>query len=300
MKKMNLFLIILFILIFGQNCSVNSFKINETLETLETKSNTNVDNGQSETDQTNGIPKEPSPSTEPSTNNGNTPTPIPATQPPSSSPSPSSNSFVSVHNAILNQVKGFKNQCNPNGSSTDIFTCGGIAKDSSSGNQWIYSEKEFKVYIPKGTRLGGMKLFLPQKVRTAVVVSLDKPPVRTAPLTLDEYRFSDSGTGWIAGSISESETYRNNEDDSGVGFEKLLRGEEVILIHPGGGIMQVTPSLRRQSAGASPLEQGHWVYIRVINQEDYLYNPQYGFDIDASIYRSWYNTARFDQFGDPL
>lgn len=233
------------------------------------------------------------------------PNPSPSPAPiPNPTPSPNPNpvgsypQFTSVHNASLNPVKGFKNQCHPNTSSSQTFTCGGMAKDTDSGNQWIYQQKEFKIYIPKGTLVGGMKLFLPQKVRTAVVVSADKPPLRTTPLSLDEYRF-DSTTGWIAGTISESEAYRNNEDDSGVGFEKLLRGQELVLVHPGGGVMQVTPTIRRQSVGSVPLEQGHWIYIRVITQEDSLYNPQYVFDIDTNIYTSWFSSAQFDSYGDP-
>ena len=235
----------------------------------------------------------------PNPNPISTPTPSPSPSPgPTPSPSGSYPQFISVHNASLNPVKGFKNQCNPNTNNSQTLTCGGIAKDIDSGNQWIYQQKEFKIYIPKGTLVGGMKIFLPQKIRTAVVVSADKPPVRTTPLSLDEYRF-DSTTGWIAGSISESAAYSNNEDDSGVGFEKLLQGEELILVHPGGGVMQVTPTIRRQRIGSVPLEQGHWLYIRVITQEDSLYNPQYVFDINASTYTQWYSNAQFDQYGDP-
>lgn len=259
------------------------------------------------------------------------PTPPPTWNP--SAPSGNSSGFSSVHQLPKKIFKpdytlyepsfvGYKNQFNPNHPATgcalgvsqyssqcsspgssNVFSISSEIVNGTYGytQHGTYSEKQFKIFIPPGAFYGSGILYLPQRTRVALVAKLQSPPSRTSPLTMDEYRFNPdlNSSSWVLGSIAESDSYKLNHVDTGEGFEKLIRGEEFIIIHHGGGVMPLFPILRRDIS-KSALDKGYWIYIRILNSENDPVSPSFRYEVNPTTYQNWYNSATFGQDGDPI
>lgn len=175
----------------------------------------------------------------------------------------------------------------------------------------IQNMKEFKVYFPKGAFFAGASGYLPQKTRFSVVLKMGQPPSRVAPLSQDEYRFDETKGSYQCGSIDNSAncpyvgftnigTISTNAYFSGAtgeGFEKLLQGQEIIVGHQGGGSTALVPTLRRSAN--SPLEQGVWIYGRILDAEAIPQAPSYIYSVVADPYTNWLQGAVYQQDGDP-
>lgn len=135
----------------------------------------------------------------------------------------------------------------------------------------------FKVYVPAGTTRFVFSGYLPQGYDAAVVVKASSGPTRTSPLTDAEYA-----------------NYRSTQDVYGV-FSKLQAGEEVVLVHNGGGSF----SLAGNNTLPSPLSTGVWLYFRQINGT-YVDTPRATYEIDLPTYIAGYNSTTFGGDGDPV
>lgn len=219
---------------------------------------------------------------------------IPPTQPvPPTDPTNIESQFVSMHQTSQTLVRsqggetvtnvGFKNQFAPSGTpgctmgiaalrSECVFVSEGLSF-SLSGTQY---EKQFKVYVPVGTTSFIFSSYLPQSMEAAVAVRMTSAPRRTSPLDSTEYA-----------------QYQSGADYSNV-FDRLTAGEEVILVHSGGGGF----SLAGNNRFSAPLTRGVWLYFRLING-DYVDTPRASYEIDLQRYISGYHQTIFGNNGDP-
>lgn len=201
-------------------------------------------------------------------------------------------SFVYTEPAL-----GFKNQYPPSGAAGCSIgypeyrnecqnVSGGLGFTVGEG----YSQmREMRVFIPAGTTFFGLAGYLPQAARYAVAVKLGGPPARTNPLSLAEYAVAKSS--------------QNKEQD----FNRLLQGEERVIVHDGGGSISLSGIAR---LSASPLPQGVWLYVRVISEDTPASYDGYStssihslggiYEVDREIYRREFNKISFSAAGDPL
>jgi len=137
---------------------------------------------------------------------------------------------------------------------------------------------QFKVYVPAGTTFFGVSGYLPQSVQYAVAARLGRPPVRTAPLSPDEYQAAKSA--------------QSRDTD----FARLQAGEERLFVHDGGGSISLSGIAR---LSASPFPIGQWLYVRVLNG-DYIYDLGALYEVDLGLYRAGYDATAFGADGDPV
>ncbi len=189
------------------------------------------------------------------------------------------------------QLFGFKDQFDPTGTGTTagVTACligypefrnkcqtvnGGFAFtiDGYSSNQ------EFKVYVPAGTKFFGVSGYMPQSVQYGVAVKLGSPPARTEFLTEAEYQAAKSG--------------QNRFQD----FQRLVNGEERIIVHDGGGAISLSGIARL----ATPFPTGQWMYFRVLTANTSIAGLGAIYEVDLDQYRAGYNSLAFGANGDPL
>lgn len=180
-------------------------------------------------------------------------------------------------------LQGFQLQYEPRG----VTGCGvGISSLSSQcliGNGLSafvpgYSGyREIKAYIPAGTLTFAVSGFIAQGLQFAVAARIGQPPSRSQGVPSGEYE--------------QLKTQSPN-----LAFNKLLAGQEVVLVHDGGGsiILSGNGVLQRW-----PTVKGAWLYMRVLNGDE-LYNFQYQNKIDGDEYTDWYSgfltSGGFDSF----
>jgi hypothetical protein len=189
------------------------------------------------------------------------------------------------------QLFGFKDQFDPTGTGTTagVTACligypefrnkcqtvnGGFAFtiDGYSSNQ------EFKVYVPAGTKFFGVSGYMPQSVQYGVAVKLGSPPARTEFLTEAEYQAAKSG--------------QNRFQD----FQRLVNGEERIIVHDGGGAISLSGIARL----TTPFSTGQWMYFRVLTANTSIAGLGAIYEVDLNQYRTAYNSLAFGTNGDPL
>lgn len=210
---------------------------------------------------------------------------------------PSSNSsggslanFFSLHQGTLTYpdqapLVGFKNQNAVTGYTGCLIgypeyrsLCPSVTGGFSLSFPGYTYNHEYKIFIPAGTKFFSLTGNHPQTVQYAVAVRLDQPPQRSTELSSTEYEMV-KGT-----------------QDIEAAFGKILNGEELLLVHSGGGNMTMSGVLRMSS---NPLAQGHWLYIRVLNGDGvYLLGAVY--EVDKEKYRQGFNSLQFNSAGDPL
>ncbi len=224
-------------------------------------------------------------------------TPLPANPTPpnpnTTDPSNIESQFVSLHQTPQTLVRsqsgetvtnvGFKNQFAPSGTpgctmgiaslrSECVFVSDGLSF-SLAGTQNI---KQFKVFVPVGTKSFIFSSYLPQSMEAAVAVRMSSAPGRNTPLDSAEYS-----------------QYRSTANYSNV-FDRLTTGQEVILVHSGGGGF----SLAGNNSFPAPLSRGVWLYFRLING-DYVDTPRATYEIDLQKYMNGYSQTIFGNDGDP-
>lgn len=193
--------------------------------------------------------------------------------------------FVDGSGQLVQQTvtyTGFKDQFAPTGTTGCTMGISALRSECTlvtgglsfglPGSQQI---KEFKLYVPAGTKRFVFGGYLPQNYEAAVVVRASRAPDRVNPLTEAEYaNFRNQGVFNI--------------------FERIVAGEELTLVHAGGGGF----SLAGNNTLVQPLEVGVWLYFRLVNGE-YVDTPRATYEIDLPIYIAGYNNIVFGGDGDP-
>lgn len=143
------------------------------------------------------------------------------------------------------------------------------------------SYTQYKFYFPAGQTELGMFSAMPQDAKYAVAVRLGVPPNRTTPLSDDEYAAAKQNM------------------DINTAFNRLLAGQEIIMVHDGGGTINPTGNGRYTT---NPTLKGYWVYVRVLNNT-FVTNLSGATGLDLEMYTTWYNSMiasdGFNSTGDP-
>ena len=141
--------------------------------------------------------------------------------------------------------------------------------------------KQYKFYFPAGSISAGLFAAMPQSTQYATVARMGTPPTRATPLTSAEYQD------------------RKSRMDLNIDFNRLLAGQEVIMVHDGSGNINPTGNGRFET---HPMLKGYWVYVRVLNN-DYVTNLSGATGLDLDIYTDWYKgmiaSNGFKSDGDP-
>jgi hypothetical protein len=193
--------------------------------------------------------------------------------------------FVDGSGQLVQQTltyTGFKDQFAPTGTTGCTMgvsalrnECTLVTGGLSFGLPGAQQIKEFRLFVPAGTKRFVFGGYLPQNYEAAVVVRASRAPDRVNPLTEAEYaNFRNQGVFNI--------------------FERIAAGEELTLVHAGGGGF----SLAGNNTLAQPLEVGVWLYFRLINGE-YVDTPRATYEIDLPMYIAGYNNIAFGGDGDP-
>lgn len=136
--------------------------------------------------------------------------------------------------------------------------------------------KEFKVYVPAGTTFYSVSGNFPQNTRYAVAAKLGAPPIKT---TLSDAEYESIRT--------------SNSPDP---IERLLAGEEVVVVHNYGGNLSLSGVGR---LSGRPVSQGQWLFFRVISGES-VYSLGLVNEVDLSIYANSFSKTSFGPDGDPI
>lgn len=120
-----------------------------------------------------------------------------------------------------------------------------------SGFSWRATDEttnitQFKIYIPAGTKFSTTGGYLPQQTQYAIVTRINETPLRKEGLSQNEY-FS----------------YHGVPSDPNTMFDRMMRGDEVISVHDGGGAKSLSGVIRL----STPLKNGLWIYGRVLSRK---------------------------------
>ncbi len=200
--------------------------------------------------------------------------------------------FVSIHQSVLRIALppaagtfnytfdtkiGFKQQYAPDGASgcaigyatgSCAFRGGGsLGLPEFTGYQLQY--KEFKIYIPAGTRSFLFSGYAPQRSQSAFVLRYGSAPVREAALSSTEYRNAQS----------------NERIDTS--FARLVseRSSDHLVVHDGGGTLRFVGGQLDANRGSTG--EGNWLYVRQLSGSP-LYDIQGGLDVDMAKYAAGY------------
>lgn len=179
---------------------------------------------------------------------------------------------------------GFKNQYAPTGTSgcsigyaefraDCAFPAGGSLSLSDQYVGYKMDKMKFKIYIPAGTKTLMFTAYLPQYSKSAYSVRFGAAPAKT--------------------SITEAEYIHYQATEKiDTSFPRLMNGEELVVVHDGGGTVRFT-------AGQVPaIAKGGWLYFQQL-QGTFPYDIQGGMDIDMAKYKEAYNSISWDSNGDP-
>ena len=179
---------------------------------------------------------------------------------------------------------GFENQFAPFGVSGCLIgypefrdRCQNVSGGFSFAFDGYTNYQEFKVYVPAGTTFFGVSGYMPQSVQYGVAVKLGSPPARTTPLTEAEYQAAKAA--------------QNRTKD----FDKLLAGEERIIVHDGGGAISLSGIARL----SPPLATGQWLYFRVLTGNTSIAGLGAIYEVNRDQYRNAYESLDFGTDGDP-
>lgn len=194
---------------------------------------------------------------------------------------------------------GYKNQYNP---ADQIAGCAlGVLKNNICAFPWNsdssvalnFTEnmigynvpKSFRFYASSGLNDVRMSGYAPQRTAFAFALRRDQPPTRTQPVSATEYV-----------------SFQQNEriDTS---YDRLAKGEEIIVVHDGGGTVRF---LSGQSVGV-----GGWIFVKQLDLADSvsmlgmnfgqnLYDIQLGLVADKNDFMSQYLNMQWGADGDPL
>lgn len=214
--------------------------------------------------------------------------------------------FVSIHQSVLRIALppaagtynytfdtriGFRQQYAPDGASgcaigyatgTCAFRGGGsLGLPEFTGYQLQY--KEFKIYIPAGTRSFLFSGYAPQRSQSAFVLRYGSAPAREAALSSAEYRNAQSS---------------ERIDTS---FARLVseRSSDHFVVHDGGGTLRFVGGQLDANRGSTG--EGNWLYVRQLSGSP-LYDIQGGLDVDMAQYAAGYAkiTWTTSTYPDPI
>ena len=172
---------------------------------------------------------------------------------------------------------GFQQQYAPTGvtgcaigfsSSGCAFPGGGsLALPEFTNYQLQY--KEFKIYIPAGTRSFLFSGYAPQRTESAFALRYGSAPVREAALSAAEY----------------ASTQASEHIDTT--FSRLVNepGADHLVVHDGGGTVRFVGGQLDASKGST--SQGNWLYVRQVSGSP-LYDVQGAIDVDMDKYAAGY------------
>ncbi len=200
--------------------------------------------------------------------------------------------FVSLHQSPLrialppaagsydytfNTKIGFKQQYAPEGitgcaigysTGGCAFPGGGsLALPEFTGYQLQY--KEFKIYIPAGSRSFMFSGYAPQATESAFALRYGSAPVREAALGAAEYQ-----------------TVKSTEQIDTT-FSRLVNepAADHLVVHDGGGTVRFVGGQLDASKGST--SQGNWLYVRQLSGTP-LYDIQGAIDVDLAKYAAGY------------
>jgi len=144
---------------------------------------------------------------------------------------------------------------------------GSLALPEFTGYQLQY--KEFKIYIPAGTRSFMFSGYAPQRTESAFALRYGSAPVREGALSAAEYA-----------NVQATEHIDTT-------FSRLVNepAADHLVVHDGGGTVRFVGGQFDASKGST--SQGNWLYIRQINGSP-LYDVQGAIDVDMARYAAGY------------
>ncbi len=181
------------------------------------------------------------------------------------------------YNYTFDTKVGFKQQYAPQGATGCAigyatggcaFPGGGsLALPEFTGYQLQY--KEFKIFIPAGTRSFMFSGYAPQRTQSAFALRYGSAPAREAALSGAEYQKAQSG---------------ERIDSS---FSRLVneRGTDQFVVHDGGGSLRFVGGQLDANRGST--SQGNWLYVRQLSGSP-LYDVQGAIDVDMAKYAAGY------------
>lgn len=145
--------------------------------------------------------------------------------------------------------------------------------------------KSFRFYVSSGRTDLRMSGYAPQRTAFAFALRLGQPPTRTQPISATEYV-----------SLQQSERIDTS-------YARLAKGEEIVVVHDGGGTVRF---LSGQALGS-----GGWVFVKQLDLADSvsmlglsfgqnLYDVQLGVVTDKNDFLSQYLNLKWGSDGDPL
>ena len=142
--------------------------------------------------------------------------------------------------------------------------------------------KEFKIFIPAGTRSFLFSGYAAQGTQSAFVLRYGKEPTRVAALSGSEYQAAQTGER-----IDSAFTRLVNED------------VDHFVVHDGGGTLRFVGG--QLDANRSSTDQGKWLYVRQLSGAA-LYDYQGALDVDMPKYAAGYAKISWttSAFPDPV
>jgi hypothetical protein len=155
---------------------------------------------------------------------------------------------------------------------------GSLALPEFTGYQLQY--KEFKIYIPAGTRSFLFSGYAPQATESAFALRYGSAPVREAALSAAEYQNTKS------------------TEHIDTTFARLVNepGADHLVVHDGGGTVRFVGGQLDASRGSTG--EGNWLYVRQINGTP-LYDIQGAIDVDMAKYAAGYATISWTTSSTP-
>jgi hypothetical protein len=153
---------------------------------------------------------------------------------------------------------------------------GSLALPEFAGYQLQY--KEFKIYIPAGTRSFLFSGYAPQRSQSAFALRYGSAPVREAALSGAEYQNAQTS------------------ERIDTAFARLVneRARDHFVVHDGGGTLRFVGGQLDASRGST--SEGNWLYVRQLSGNP-LYDIQGAIDVDMPKYAAgfaritWTGTA---------
>jgi hypothetical protein len=182
-----------------------------------------------------------------------------------------------TYNYTFDSKIGFKQQYAPEGVTGCAigYATGGCAFPGGGSlalpefTNYQLQYKEFKVFIPAGTRSFMFSGYAPQRTEAAFALRYGAAPVREAALSAAEYA-----------NVQATEHIDTT-------FARLVNepGADHLVVHDGGGTVRFVGGQLDANKGST--SQGNWLYIRQINGSP-LYDVQGAIDVDMAQYAAGY------------
>lgn len=211
----------------------------------------------------------------------------------------SASNFVSLHQTplrialpslggsyLFENPAGFKAQYSPEGlsgcaigynKSDCAFPGGGsLALPEYTGYQLAY--REWRFYVPAGAKSVMLSGYAPQRAIAGFVMRFGAVPDRQAEL--DGWEYQDAQA--------------NEHIDTS--FARLVAGEEVVVVHDGGGTVRFIGGNVNAQRGV--LAEGGWMYVRQVSGSP-LYDIQGGIDVDMPKYKEAYGKIKWTSSANP-